>query len=60
MLDHQKSGVLVAWVLASHNTTQDISLWLDQLMHRCHQGDHSWKVNAFMGDDALAEIGALR
>ena len=29
-------------------------------MHMCHEVDHSWKVNAFMVDDALTEIGALR
>ena len=60
VFDHQQIGVPVAWVVASCNTSQDISLWLEQLMHRCHQVDHSWKVNAFMVDDALAEIGALR
>ena len=60
VFDEKKSGVPVAWVVASHNTSQDISLWLEQLMHRCHQVDHSWKVNAFMVDDALVEISALR
>ena len=60
MFDHQQSGVPVACVVESRNTSHDISLWLEQLMHRCHQVDHSWKVNAFMVDDALADIGALR
>ena len=60
VFDEQQSGVPVAWVVASRNTSQDISLWLEQLMHRCHQVDHSCKVNAFTVDGALVEIGALR
>ena len=53
--DEQQSGVLVAWVVSSQNTSEDIALWLDQLMHRCHQIRIDWKVNAFMVNDALAE-----
>jgi len=58
--DAQQSGVPVAWVVASRNTTQDIALWLDRLMQRCYQARPDWKVNVFMVDDALAEIAALR
>jgi len=58
--DGQQSGVPVAWVVASRNTSEDIALWLEQLMHRCYQIRPDWKVNAFMVDDALAEISALR
>jgi hypothetical protein len=29
-------------------------------MHRCYQIRPDWKVNAFMVDDVLAEIAALR
>ena len=58
--DEQQSGVPVAWVVDFRNTTQDIALWLDLLMQRCHQARLEWKVNAFMVDDALAEIAALR
>ena len=58
--DEQQSGVPVAWVVASCNTLEDIALWLELLMHRCHQIRIDWKVNAFMVDDALDEISALR
>ena len=58
--DEQQSGVPIAWVVASRNTSEDISLWLQQLMDMCHQIRIDWKVNSFMVDDALAEISALR
>ena len=58
--DEQQSGVPVAWVVASRNTSNDIAIWLEQLMHKCFQARLDWKVNAFMVDDALAEISALR
>lgn len=52
--------VLVTWVVMSCSASQDIALWLDHLLHRCYQLRPDWKVNAFMVDDALAEIIALR
>ena len=58
--DEQQSGVPVAWVVASRNTSEEIALWLEHLMHRCYQIRSDWKVNAFMVDDALVEINALR
>jgi len=58
--DEQQSGVPVAWVVASRNTSDDIAIWLEQLMHKRFQAHPDWKVNAFMVDDALAEISALR
>ena len=58
--DEQKSGVPVAWVVAERNTSADIALWLEQLMQQCYQICLDCKVNAFMVDDALAEISALR
>ena len=58
--DEQQSGVLVAWVVAERNTSADIVLWLEQLMQQCYQIRPEWKANAFMVDDALAEISTLR
>ena len=60
VFDSQQSGVPVVWVLASRNTSANISLWLEKLMVRCYKIRPDWKVNAFMVDDALAEIAALR
>jgi len=58
--DEQQIRVPVAWVVASRNTSDDIAIWLEQLMRKCFQTRLDWKVNAFMVDDALAEINALR
>jgi hypothetical protein len=58
--DDQQSRVPVAWVVTSWNTSRDIVTWLKRLMDRCYQFHPEWKVNAFMVDDALAEIDALR
>ena len=60
VFDAQQSGVPVAWVVASRNTSTYISLWLEQLMVRCYNIHPDWKVNAFMVDDALAKIAGLR
>ena len=58
--DGQQHGVSIAWVVASLNTSPDIVKWLEVLMGRCYQLCPDWKVNAFMANDALAEIDALR
>ena len=58
--DDQQHGVPVAWVVASQNTSPDIVKSLEVLMDRCYQLCPGWKVNAFMVDDALDEIDALR
>ena len=58
--DGQQHGVPVAWVVASRNTSPDIVKWLEVLMDMCYQICLDWKVNAFMVDDVLAEIDALR
>lgn len=60
MFDEQQRGVLVVRVVMSRSTSQDISLWLEHLMHMCYQIRHDWKANALMVDDALAEIIAFR
>ena len=60
MLDEKQIGVPVAWVVASCNTSQDIVVWMESLMLRCFQVCPDWRVNAFMVDDAMAEIIALR
>lgn len=58
--DGQQHGVPVAWVVASRNMSPDIVKWLEVLMDKCYQLRPDWKVNAFMVDDALAKIDALR
>lgn len=58
--DGQQHGVPVTWVVASRNTSLDIVKWIEVLMDRCYQHCPNWKVNAFMVNDALAEIDTLR
>ena len=58
--DGQQNGVPIAWVVSSRNTSSDIVSWLEVLMNMCYELRPDWKVNAFMVDDALAEIDALR
>ena len=60
IFDKQQSGVPIAWVVSSRNRSSDISLWLSKLMDRGRQLKLEWTVNAFMTDDALAEINAIR
>ena len=60
IFDKQQSGVPIAWVVSSRNRSTDISLWLSKLMDRGRQLKLEWTVNAFMTDDALAEINAIR
>ena len=58
--NEQQRRVHLAWDVEKQNTSDDIALWLEQLMQRCYQIHHDWKVNAFMVDDALDEISAFR
>ena len=60
IFDKQQSGVPIAWVVSSRNRSSDISLWLSKLMDRGRQLKLEWTVNAFMTDDVLAEINAIR
>ena len=45
----------VAWVVALQNTTEDIALWLEQILNMCYQIHPDWKPNAFMVDDVLVD-----
>lgn len=60
VFDKQQNGIPIAWVVSSRNRSSDISLWLSKLMERGRQLKPDWTVNAFMTDDALAEIDAIR
>lgn len=58
--DSQHNGVPVAWVIMSRSMTSDISKWMETLLLKVRMGMLEWKLNAFMVDDAAAEIGAIR
>ena len=55
-----RNGVLVAWVISSHNSTTDICKWMSALFKVGVEERLGWRVQAFITDDAAAEIEALR
>eukprot|EP01018_Ginkgo_biloba_P023023 Gb_36471 [translate_table: standard] len=60
VFDKQQNGLPIAWVISSCDRASDIKTWLSALIEEGVKECQDWKVNAFMTDDALAEIGALR
>eukprot|EP01018_Ginkgo_biloba_P029619 Gb_01440 [translate_table: standard] len=59
VFDKQQNGLLIAWVISSCDRASDIKDWLSALIEEGVKECQDWKINAFMTDDALAEIGAL-
>jgi hypothetical protein len=53
-------GLPVAWVIMSRSCAHDISYWMRILIQRVHLQNVGWRLNAFMVDDAGAEIKAIR
>ena len=53
------NGVLVAWV-SSRNSTTDICKWMSTLFKVGVEERPGWRMQAFIIDDAAAEIEALR
>ncbi|GLJ19583.1 hypothetical protein SUGI_0354310 [Cryptomeria japonica] len=60
VFDEQEAGVPVAWAISSRNKVEDINEWLMEVYKRGKQDKEDWHVNAFMTDDASAEIEAIR
>lgn len=54
--DSQHNGVRVAWVLMSRSMTSDITKWMEMLLLKVRMGMLEWKLNAFMVDDAAAQV----
>ncbi|GLJ12203.1 hypothetical protein SUGI_0186530 [Cryptomeria japonica] len=52
-------GVLVAWAVTSRNKIKDIQVWLMELRRRGKEKRPDWRINAFIMDDASAEIQAI-
>ena len=53
------NGIPVAWVISSHNTTNDIHRWMPLFAIRIKERP-DWHVQAFITDDVAAKIGTLR
>ena len=60
VFDEQEAGVPVAWAISSRNKVEDINEWLTEVYRRGKIYKEDWHVNAFMTDDASAEIEAIR
>ncbi|XP_059075214.1 uncharacterized protein LOC131053458 [Cryptomeria japonica] len=60
IFDSKHMGVPVAWVIMSRSYAHDIAYWMHILLQRVHMKNIEWSLNAFMVDDAGAEIKAIR
>ena len=56
----QEASVPIAWAISSRSRVEDISEWLTMIYRQGKQLRDDWHVNAFMTDDASAEIEAIR
>ncbi|KAH9301055.1 hypothetical protein KI387_012638, partial [Taxus chinensis] len=57
--DNMHNGLLVTWVLMSRATILDLTCWMCKLVVSAHCNMLEWKPNAFIVDDARAEIVAI-
>ncbi|GLJ52772.1 hypothetical protein SUGI_1124130 [Cryptomeria japonica] len=60
VFDEQEADIPIAWAISSRNKVEDINEWLIEVYKRGKQSKEDWHVNAFMTDDASAEIEAIR
>ncbi|XP_059075369.1 uncharacterized protein LOC131875306 [Cryptomeria japonica] len=60
VFDEQEADIPIAWAISSINKVEDINEWLIEVYKRGKQSKEDWHVNAFMTDDASAEIKAIR
>jgi len=60
VFDEHRNGVPVAWVISSRNTIAELSKWMSTLFSIGKKERPDWQVQAFITDDATAEIEALR
>eukprot|EP01018_Ginkgo_biloba_P015639 Gb_07089 [translate_table: standard] len=60
VFNKKKNGLPITWVISSRDNASDIKIWLSALIEEGVKEREDWKVNAFMTDDALADIGGLR
>jgi hypothetical protein len=60
VFDKWRNGVPVAFILTSRSTQLDLSPWMAALNSKLVLKMPEWHPNAFIVDDAQAEINALR
>ncbi|MCO5587623.1 hypothetical protein L7F22_041572 [Adiantum nelumboides] len=60
VFDAFRNGLPIAWTITSSSCRSNIKKWLIALRNRVLDYNKGWDPNAFMVDDAEAEIQALR
>ncbi|MCO5607055.1 hypothetical protein L7F22_061247 [Adiantum nelumboides] len=60
VFDAFRNGLPIAWTITSSSCRSNIKKWLIALRNRVLDYNKGWAPNAFMVDDAEAEIQALR
>ncbi|GLJ53248.1 hypothetical protein SUGI_1134830 [Cryptomeria japonica] len=60
MFDEQQLGVLIAWAVTLRNKIKDLEVWLVELQRRAKEKRPNWRINAFITDDASAEIQVVQ
>jgi len=58
--DDHHTGVLLAWIITSRQTVQDLIEWLKPLKDKMLSLMPHWKPSYFLVDDAPQELKALR
>jgi hypothetical protein len=58
--DDRCTGVLLAWIITSRQTIQDLIEWLKPFKDKMLSHMPHWKPSCFLVDDALQELKALR
>jgi len=57
--DYHRMGVLLAWIITSKQTIEDLIEWLKPLKYKMLSHMPHWKPSCFLVDDALEELKAL-
>jgi hypothetical protein len=57
--DYHRMGVLLAWIITSKQTIEDLIEWLKPFKYKMLSHMPHWKPSCFLVDDALQELKAL-
>eukprot|EP01018_Ginkgo_biloba_P027353 Gb_36941 [translate_table: standard] len=60
VFDTHYNGLSVAWIISSSSSASDIQSWMEKLRSGIYKMDPTWRPTAFMVDDVVVEINAIR
>jgi hypothetical protein len=60
VFDAHRTRVSIAWIIASHQTCNNLVKWLTPLKTKLLRKNPKWKPLCFIVDDAPQELRALR